>query len=111
MYLSALLRLQLLIFILFAFRERSAQCTFSAASGLLHTVLSLLSSNPMTLELAGQHWLNTLAGNLFCGLAVTNMHPVESLPPGLKMEPNSYPSQLWAMFKDKQVCAFILEYS
>lgn len=77
---------------------------FSPASGLLHTILGLLMTSPTTLELGAQQWLNSLSGNLFCGVAVANMHPIESPPPGLKLEPNPYPNQLWSMFKDRQIC-------
>lgn len=85
------------------FSDGSTGSSFSAASGLLQNVLSLLLTNPSTLELGAQQWLNTLTGNLFCGVALANMHPVENPPPGVKLESNSYSNQLWSMFKDKQV--------
>lgn len=83
--------------------DGSSLSSFSAGSGLLHTILSLLLTSPTTLELGAQQWLNSLAGNLFCGVAVANMHPIESPPPGVRLEPTPYTNQLWSMFKDKQV--------
>uniref|UniRef100_A0A1B6D7Q0 Huntingtin n=1 Tax=Clastoptera arizonana TaxID=38151 RepID=A0A1B6D7Q0_9HEMI len=78
------------------------QCTLnttkighSASSGLLSSLLTLLSSTPTALDLNIQNWLFILVGNIFYGLAVCSLNN----PHNKGSSESKIP---WASFHDKK---------
>ena len=72
--------------------------TLSVGNSLMSLSITLLSSSPISLDLATHRHLILLAGNLAAGMAVCNLKPGD---PTSKTDTDS--AQLWGLYKDKQI--------
>ncbi|KAK7793413.1 hypothetical protein R5R35_014313 [Gryllus longicercus] len=81
--------------------QNSQECLASPAAGLLSISLSLLTASPIPLDLSCQCWLVSLSGNLFSGLAVWSLRPIDT-----SQNETDNQKAMWNILRDKQlVCA------